>query len=313
MDPSKDQPNRDNATVPEKFTADHATHLVLARSLREKLLNKIENEQSGVPTFFDKFILKAVENVSTIASGWSNSPAPALENPEQRAAFANSLASLMFYASQSGRSRFASYLDRRYETHNRRPAPWELSSTQWTGLQGLENCLTWGGLPLFKTVFDFAIYPMLICQLKPRTIIELGSGSGASAIWFADTLTGFAIPGRVISLDISPPSVVHPNATFLKGDCHQIEQSLPSELLQTLEHPWIVIEDAHVNMHGVFAYFRNNLKQGDYFIVEDSGAKHPSLEHFMKEFGDEFWVDTMYTDYFGRNSTCSADSIFVRK
>jgi cephalosporin hydroxylase len=313
MDSLRDHVNRDDANRQETSAVGGESHRALARLLREKVLKKIEREQCGVPTFFDKFILEAAENVSTIDPGWSNSSTIGSEDLEQRAIFANSLASLMFYASHCERVRFASYVDRRYETRNRKQPSWELTSSQWAALQGIENCLKWRGLPLFKTAFDFALYPMLIRDHKPRTIIELGSGTGASAVWFADILSGFAIPGRVISLDISPPNVAYPNVTFLNGDCLQIQQAIPRELLQTFEHPWIVIEDVHVNTHGIFSYFQKTLHQGDYFIVEDSAAKHSSLERFMKEFGEEFSVDTLYTDFFGRNSTCSADSFFVRR
>ena len=50
---------------------------------------------------------------------------------------------------------------------------------------------------LFKTVYDFSVYTMLLWNLKPKTIVELGSGMGASAVWMADLLKMFEIEGHI--------------------------------------------------------------------------------------------------------------------
>ena len=70
--------------------------------------------------------------------------------------------------------------------------------------QGTTACLAWKGSPLFKTVFDFAILPMLLWELKPASVFEIGSGAGASARWIADILKSFGINGAVYSVDIKP-------------------------------------------------------------------------------------------------------------
>ena len=44
--------------------------------------------------------------------------------------------------------------------------------------QGTAACLTWKGAPLFKSVFDFAILPMLLWELKPATVFEIGLRHG---------------------------------------------------------------------------------------------------------------------------------------
>jgi hypothetical protein len=62
--------------------------------------------------------------------------------------------------------------------------------------QGLTECLQWKGMPLFKSVYDFSLYPMLLWTLRPKTIVELGSGSGASALWLADTAAAFGLDKR---------------------------------------------------------------------------------------------------------------------
>ena len=38
-----------------------------------------------------------------------------------------------------------------------------------------------------------SLYPMLLFELKPKTIIEIGAFNGGSAIWLADNLELFGI------------------------------------------------------------------------------------------------------------------------
>lgn len=50
---------------------------------------------------------------------------------------------------------------------------------------------TYRGLPLIKTPFDFALYHLLLWNLKPKTIIEIGSFAGGSALWMGDILNTY--------------------------------------------------------------------------------------------------------------------------
>ena len=52
--------------------------------------------------------------------------------------------------------------------------------------QGLHMQLEHGGLPLMKMAWDLPLLSMALAELRPRTILELGTGSGASAMWLAD-------------------------------------------------------------------------------------------------------------------------------
>lgn len=57
--------------------------------------------------------------------------------------------------------------------------------------QKLERALgkTYRGSILLKTPFDLALYPKLIWELQPRTILELGSYQGGSGLWFSDNMS----------------------------------------------------------------------------------------------------------------------------
>src|SRR5262249_36948491 len=58
----------------------------------------------------------------------------------------------------------------------------ELGFRQMLYSQGVDTAFRWRGVPCFKTSCDIAIYAMLLYELHPRTIIELGSGEGGSAL-----------------------------------------------------------------------------------------------------------------------------------
>ena len=85
--------------------------------------------------------------------------------------------------------------------------------------QGAPALMRWRGTPLLKTAFDFAIYPALIAELRPRTVFEIGSGLGGSAVWFADHIALCGIEGRVHSVDLVKAELQHPNVSFHQGDC----------------------------------------------------------------------------------------------
>jgi hypothetical protein len=47
-------------------------------------------------------------------------------------------------------------------------------------------------------------------------------------------------------------------------------------------------------------------------LVEDSRIKAQDIARFLAHRPDRYQVDTRYTDFFGRNATCAANSIFIR-
>ncbi|SHJ15758.1 CmcI family methyltransferase [Aquimarina spongiae] len=178
--------------------------------------------------------------------------------------------------------------------------------------QGRFDCLRWKDTIIFKTVYDLAIYQMMIWELKPKTIIEIGSGSGGSAIWMSDLTNQYNLDSHILSIDIYPPKMKYRNVSFIEGDVNQITSILDEETIKTLPHPWLVIEDAHVNVLNVLNHFHGFLTQGDYLVVEDSKFKQDVISDFLREKEQDYQVDTLYCDFFGQNLTCSHNSIFRR-
>ena len=46
-------------------------------------------------------------------------------------------------------------------------------------------------------------------------------------------------------------------------------------ILQSMPHPWIVIEDAHINLINVLEHFHKYMIPGDYFIIDDTAPTCP--------------------------------------
>jgi cephalosporin hydroxylase len=104
----------------------------------------------------------------------------------------------------------------------------------------------------------------------------------------------------------------HPRVDYRQADCSDPERLFDPQLLAAEPHPWLVVEDAHHNVGAVLEHFHKYLSPGDYLVVEDSDVKRETLRRFVADHPGAYLVDTRFTDNFGRNATCAADSIFIR-
>ena len=263
----------------------------------EQLRHKIEHRQHGVPTFADHVWLAYVAHV---AHGGEFGPVEA-----------EALARLERLIERQAQGRFVDYPTRTHAEDGQHGAR-DIEYYDMVSSQGAGECLQWKGMPLFKTVYDFSLYPMLLWALKPRTIIELGSGAGASALWLADVVTAFGETPRVFSVDLNPPAIQDPRITFREGDCERIGHVFTEGELRGAVHPWLVIEDAHANVMGVLDFFHRYLQPGDYVVVEDSDGKRDEIGRFVARYPRGYKVDTYYTDFFGRNATSAQNAFLVR-
>ena len=182
---------------------------------------------------------------------------------------------------------------------------------------------TWRGVPFLKSPFDIALYMELIGRLRPRTVIEVGTKEGGSALWFADALEAHGIEPRVVSIDVdNPPALDDDRIEFLRGDGARLKDVLPPERLAKLPHPFLVIEDsAHlfeVSL-AVLDFFDPHLAPGDYIVVEDGivsqlpgeayerydDGPNRAVRRFLEQRGDAYEIDTSLCDRYGRNVTWS--------
>lgn len=174
------------------------------------------------------------------------------------------------------------------------------------------------GIPLLKNPFDLALYPMLLERLQPRTLIEIGSHSGGSALWFAEQLPEL----RVVSIDLQRPSLEHPRITFLEGDARELHATLSAELMQSIERPLLVVEDSsHLasTTAAVLDFFDPWLRAGEYIVIEDGiltamrvadsyeGGPLRAIHEFLARTNGRYEIDRSLCDYFGTNVTWNVD------
>ncbi|MGY4627070.1 CmcI family methyltransferase [Bradyrhizobium sp. USDA 4486] len=178
--------------------------------------------------------------------------------------------------------------------------------------------LTYKGLIHIKTPFDLALYTRLIWELQPKTIVELGSYQGGSGLWLADHMSVLCDdPGEVHSFDLHPKCIheraKHPFLTFHEADLSDVA-SFDENLLMRLPHPWLVIDDAHVQIFSMFSYLNRFLVSGDYYVIEDNPmrADREIIDGLLLVEQSGFLIDTYYTDAFGTNLTC-APNAWLRK
>ncbi len=190
------------------------------------------------------------------------------------------------------------------------------------------------GCIVMKSPTDMIVLKELFAQVKPATVIELGTFTGGSAVWMADMLRLEEVKCSIYTMDIDPTireervKEINPeNIYFLQGDSFKIAETFTSDLLKTFPHPWVVIDDAHANVPGVLEHFAGHMKTGDYFVVEDTNPNVPEklelgggrivvsdlkpigkvkldqLRAFFTKHEKEFAVDSYFTDFFGYNGT----------
>jgi cephalosporin hydroxylase len=277
---------------------------------------KVEREQGGLLSIFDSWFTRVVSRLIAFdpARSWEDSVHDhAAQSPGQNQNLQWDLLRMRLFLDRWRQGRFVEFSRREMSAIHYHPRfGTEFGVDVLLTCQGAPSLMRWRGVPLMKNVFDFAMYPALLAELRPRTVFEIGSGHGASATWFADSLAFCGGNARVHSVDRCKAGIEHPQVRFSQGDCAEPERLFDADLLQTEPHPWLVVEDAHHNVAAVLQHFHRFLAPGDYLVVEDSDVKREALRQFLGAHPGSYLVDTHFTDYFGRNATCAADSIFVR-
>jgi cephalosporin hydroxylase len=277
---------------------------------------KIAREQKGLPSIFDSWFTRVLTQLVNFdpARAWEDSVRDsAAREPARFQGLLWDLQRLRLFLHRWRQGRFVEFARREQSGAHYHPRfGTEFGADVLLTCQGAPSLMRWRGMPLMKNVFDFAMYPALIAELRPRTVFEIGSGPGASAVWLADHLAMNGIEGRVHSVDRVKAEADYPRVNFYQGDCATPQTLFARDLLQSEPHPWLVIEDAHHNVAAVIEHMHRYLAPGDYLVVEDSDVKRDALRAFLAAHRGDYLVDTRFTDNFGRNATCAADSILVR-
>lgn len=181
----------------------------------------------------------------------------------------------------------------------------------------------------FKNPFDLALYTLLLWRVKPRTIIEIGSNRGGSALWMRDMMLVFGVKCAIHSVDVDPPAGIEiGGVTFHRGDGRRLGETFDEAFLRGVARPLLVIEDAdHMpeTTLAVLNFFDPWMQPEEYIVVEDAvivdlglaehyrGGPSVAIDRFLADRGMDYEVDRSYCDYFGRNVTWNVNGYIRRR
>lgn len=183
------------------------------------------------------------------------------------------------------------------------------------------------GMRCVRYPVDLALYLLLLQELRPLTIVEIGSKEGGAAAWYADMCEVLDIPVKVYSIDLDAPNPVYQpfNVKFLRGDENCLERV--DLAWHGLPHPWLVIQDASHQYSGVLAsmkFLDVFMRTGDYLVVEDGylaemgedwhrdGGPARAIAEFVR-FRKEWKIDGRLCDWFGVNVTANTNGWLVKQ
>jgi len=165
----------------------------------------------------------------------------------------------------------------------------------------------WMGHQTLKCPLDMWIYQEIIFDTKPDVIIETGTFSGGSALFFAMICDSIG-EGRIITIDIEirPHRPEHPRITYLSGSStsQEIVDNV-KEIIGNNKKVLVILDSEHTKDHvlqecKMYSQFVN---KDSYLIVEDSDINgHPvrpefgpgpfeAVEEFLKS-NNDFVIDT---------------------
>jgi len=184
--------------------------------------------------------------------------------------------------------------------------------------------VTYRGIKAIKCPFDYVIYQMILFEIKPDLVIEIGGNTGGGALYLADIMNiiGHGIIHTIDIADNFDPIVKnHPRIkTFVNG--YQ-KYDLPEK---NLFKKIIVIEDAshsYEDSISCLKKFAPIVTLNSYYIVEDGiidklGLKkvyHGGPKKAIKEFlstNQDFIIDYKWCNFFGINATFNVNGYLLK-
>jgi cephalosporin hydroxylase len=155
-----------------------------------------------------------------------------------------------------------------------------------------------------KNPLDLWIYQEILWECKPDLIVEMGTASGASALFMAHVLDLIG-NGQIITVDIDnrlgivPP---HDRITYVVGD--SVNPLIRDEIQNRTDGKkvMVILDDDHSTPHVIqelMMYWRL-VTSGQYLIVEDTNVDAPlnfgygpgwAVKEFLSLYNEQFEVD----------------------
>jgi cephalosporin hydroxylase len=175
--------------------------------------------------------------------------------------------------------------------------------------------VTYKGIKAIRCPFDYVIYQMIINEVKPDLVIEIGTNIGGGSLYIADLLdmNGKGVLHTIDILDMVNPKVKEHNRIkfFTKG-----WEDYDLELAKGFNTVLIIEDASHLykDSIGILNKFHKIVSIDSYFIVEDGiinelglvknyeGGPLKAIREFLPSHA-EYIVDTKWCNMFGKNAT----------
>jgi len=161
--------------------------------------------------------------------------------------------------------------------------------------QGVSEYIEWNQKPMAKTIEDFSLYTMLLQEINPLSVIELGTGNGNFTNYMKDVLGDKT---KIMSFD--------KNGNHYFCDSKDLSTFDPyTSDFNNLKPPILFIEDVHVNTFNNLEYFFQYSTPSCYFVIEDCSPKSKlnAVKKWFLNHKEVLAIDTKYTGMFGTFNT----------
>jgi cephalosporin hydroxylase len=179
-----------------------------------------------------------------------------------------------------------------------------------------------------KCPIDIAIYMRLIWDAKPRTIFEIGTKAGGSALLFRDLCALYRLDVRVVSIDLKPPSDTFDGIDFVQGDVLSLKKVFRRNDLYRHPRPWLVVEDSAHTLDACTAaldFFGKKLRPGEFLVIEDGvlndlgmtarygGGPNAAIAEYLAAKPSVFEIAASHCDMFGHNATYNPNGYLKKR
>ena len=181
------------------------------------------------------------------------------------------------------------------------------------------------GIDFYKSPFDYVIYQMIINEIQPDLILEIGTFKGASSLYFAD-LFDIIGKGEVHTINVIDQiefDVIRNHKRikfFLDGfEGYDIDN------LNNFNKILIIDDGSHKSDDVINAFnkFKDFVSLESYYIIEDgilselgydndySGGPLKVIDQILSE-NTNYIIDRKWCDFYGRNTTFNPNGYLKR-
>ena len=176
--------------------------------------------------------------------------------------------------------------------------------------------VTYRGVAAIKCPFDYVIYQMIVFEVQPDLIIEIGTNAGGSALYLADLLE-LNKKGELHTIDLPENKehhslLSHSRIKLFKNGF----ENYPTAELSKFKTILVIEDGSHMYEDSLAALkkFSPFVSQGSYYIVEDgiitelglekkyNGGPQKAIREFLKG-NKNFCIDEGRCIFFGHNTT----------